>query len=96
MIEADGRAPLGGLDLAALGIPTIAETVARYEEQSGLKVPNPDWYLAYNLFRFTAICQGIRKRQLDGNASSEQADALTARIPAMAAKAWELARQAGA
>lgn len=96
VLEADGRAPIGGLDHAALGIPTVAETIARYEEKSGLTVPNPDWYLAYNLFRFTAIFQGIKKRMEGGNASSAQAVEMVRKIPAMAAKAWEMAQKAGA
>ncbi len=36
-------------------------------------VPQLDWYFAYNLFRLTGIVQGIKKRIVDGTASSAQA-----------------------
>jgi aminoglycoside phosphotransferase (APT) family kinase protein len=36
-------------------------------------VPALDWYFAYNLFRLLGIVQGIKKRFLDGNASSAKA-----------------------
>ncbi len=31
------------------------------------------FYLAFSLFRLAAICQGVLKRALDGNAASDQA-----------------------
>ena len=52
MMPADGAAGLAGLDLAALGIPSLDEIVARYSERSGVPVSGKlDWYFAYNLFR---------------------------------------------
>lgn len=66
---------IGGLDIAALGIPAENEYVARYCERTGRTIAREDYEfcLAYNLFRLAAIFQGILKRQLDGTAASEQA-----------------------
>ena len=38
MLPADGSAALGGLDLQALGIPTLGQVAARYSERSGVPV----------------------------------------------------------
>ena len=69
---------IGGLDLAALGIPSESDYIRRYCERTGLATPDvlaADWnfYMAYNLFRIAAIVQGIAKRVVDGTASSAQA-----------------------
>lgn len=91
VIEPDGRAPIAGLDLPTLGIPTIADTVARYRAKAAFPVEHIDWYLAYNLFRFAAILQGVRKRVLDGTASNSQSANMTALIGPLAASAWQFA-----
>ena len=65
---------LGGLDRAALGIPSEADYVARYCALTGIEgIPNWDFYIVFSFFRLAAILQGIRKRALDGNASSQKA-----------------------
>lgn len=65
---------LGGIDREALGIPGETAFVDAYCRRMGL-APIPDWtfYLAFGFFRFAAIVQGVLKRALDGNASSERA-----------------------
>jgi aminoglycoside phosphotransferase (APT) family kinase protein len=67
---------LGGLDLAPLGIPTEREYVAAYCRRTGRDgIAARDWeyYMAYNMFRLTAILQGVMARALQGNASSTEA-----------------------
>jgi len=67
---------LGGLDLAALGIPSERDYVAAYCRRTGRDGIEPrDWeyYMAYNMFRIAAIAQGVMARALQGNASSAQA-----------------------
>jgi aminoglycoside phosphotransferase (APT) family kinase protein len=97
MMPADGGAGLAGLDLPALGIPTLDEIIARYSERSGVPVADTlDWYFAYNLFRLAGIVQGIKKRVIDGTASHAQAAEMAKRVPALAAAAWDFAKQAGA
>jgi aminoglycoside phosphotransferase (APT) family kinase protein len=67
---------LGGLDVAALGIPTEREYVAAYCRRTGRDgIAAHDWeyYMAYNMFRLAAILQGVMARALQGNASSAEA-----------------------
>jgi len=90
---------LGGLDLAALGIPSEADYLRRYCERTGRADPGAlmaDWnfYLAYNLFRLASITQGIAKRVVDGTASSAQAKATGAATRPLAELAWRFASQA--
>ena len=96
-MPADGGAGLAGLDLPALGIPTLGEIVQRYSERSGVPVAAAlDWYFAYNLFRLAGIVQGIKKRVIDGTASSANAAEMAKRVPTLAEAAWAFAEKAGA
>lgn len=96
-MPADGGAGLQGLDLEALGIPTLDDLVRRYSERTGVPVAgNLDWYFAYNLFRLAGIVQGIKKRVLDGTASHAQAEEMAKRVPMLAQAAWRFAEKAGA
>jgi aminoglycoside phosphotransferase (APT) family kinase protein len=91
------RAQLGGLDLAALAVPDLAEMTERYCARTGRSgVPALDWHFAHCLFRLAGIVQGIKKRALDGNASGADAAAQGSRVPQLAEQAWEFARRAGA
>ena len=97
MMPADGGAGLAGLDLTALGIPSLEEIVARYSERSGVPVAGQlDWYFAYNLFRLAGIVQGIKKRVIDGTASHAQAAEMAKRVPMLSSAAWSFAQKAGA
>ena len=97
MMPADGGAGLAGLDIKALGIPSLDEIVTRYSERSGVPVSGKlDWYFAYNLFRLTGIVQGIKKRVLDGTASHAHAQEMAKRVPTLAQAAWGFAVKAGA
>ena len=59
-------------------------------------LPDLDWYFAYNLFRLVGILQGVAARAKAGNAASEHASAMAARVPKLAAAAWGFAERAGA
>jgi len=97
MMPADGSAGLAGLDLVALGIPSLDEIVERYSTRSGVPVAAKlDWYFAYNLFRLAGIVQGIKKRVIDGTASSANAAEMAKRVPTLAEAAWAFAEKAGA
>jgi len=97
MPAAPGSAGLGGHDLNGTGIPDLEEAAALYCAATGREgVPALDWYFSYNLFRLLGIVQGIKKRMLDGNASSAKAAEMAARVPMLAAAAWDFARRAGA
>jgi len=96
-IEPGAFRGIGGLDIAALGIPSEAEYLASYCERMGMTAPSPaDWnfYLAYNLFRLAAILQGIAKRAEQGTASSDQAKASGAGARPLAQLAWQFAQRA--
>ncbi|MEN2712897.1 phosphotransferase family protein [Sphingomonas sp. NPDC092331] len=95
--EPEGRSGVKGLTGPQTGIPTIEQVVARYCAATGRDgVPDLNWYFAYNLFRLAGIVQGIKKRMIDGNASSAQAAATVERMPGLVAAAWHFAREAGA
>ena len=97
VMPADGTAGLSGLDLAMLGIPNLDEIAQRYSARSGVPVAGQlDWYFAYNLFRLAGIVQGIKKRMIDGTASSSKAAEMAARVPMLASAAWSFAEKAGA
>ncbi len=68
----------GGLvdtDFAVSGIPSEEAYVRAYCARTGRSFPIPDWdfYIAFSVFRLASISQGVYKRGLDGNASSENA-----------------------
>lgn len=86
---------LGGIDTDALGIPDEAMCIAEYERRSGRKVTG-DWnfYLAYNLFRLAAICQGIAKRVEIGTAANALGSKHGALAAPLAELGWQFAQKA--
>ena len=97
VIPASQRNGLAGVDIAALGIPSIEEAVARYAAKTGTPpIGNLDWLMAYNLFRLAAICQGIAGRVRDGTAASAHARAMAAQVGPLSDGAWVFAKRAGA
>ena len=87
------------MDLAALGIPGEREYIELYCAQTRIATPDQllaDWnfYMAYNMFRITAILQGIAKRVEAGTASSAQAVASAAGARPLAQMAWSFAQKA--
>ena len=63
-----------GIDPKALGIPSEQDYVTKYCERRGIEaISNWSFYLAFSFFRLAAICQGVAKRAVDGNASSKSA-----------------------
>jgi len=79
---------LGGLDRQKLGIPSEQEYVADYCRRRGLEdIPNWNFYIAFSFFRLAAILQGVLKRALDGNASSDRALEYGALAPKLANEA---------
>jgi aminoglycoside phosphotransferase (APT) family kinase protein len=84
---------LGGLDLAALGIPSESDYVAEYCRLSGRsRIEHWDFYIAYNLFRIAAILQGIARRARDGNASGTNAVEMGQRARPLAELGWQMAQ----
>jgi aminoglycoside phosphotransferase (APT) family kinase protein len=87
--------PAGGFlgrDLAALGIPSEAETVAAYCRRRGLEtIAEWRFFLVFSLFRTAAIMQGVYARSLQGNASSAEAHRYGELFGIASAAAWSLA-----
>ncbi len=89
---------IGGLDLAAFGIPDELAYVRRYCERTGRADPAAvmaDWnfYMAYNLFRMAGILQGIAKRVEMGTAASTQARQAGAGARPLAEMGWAIAQR---
>ncbi len=89
--ESYDDAGLVGADLDALNIPTEAELVEHYCRHAGRSsIDNWTFYLVYNLFRSAGIIQGVYKRGLDGNASSDSALEFKDAARTRADRAWAL------
>lgn len=96
VMPSDGRAGLGGQDVAALGIPTVEEVVKQYSELTGRDtIDQLDWYFAYNAFRLACILQGIAGRVRDGTAASAHATEMIKRIGPLSDAAFMYAERAG-
>jgi len=92
-----GVGSLAGLDLEALGIPSLDTYIASYERRTGFAVSHhADFYFAYNFFRLAAILQGIVGRVRDGTATNENAAAMASQVRPLAQTAWRFAEMAGA
>jgi len=82
-----------GKNLTGTGIPTMKEQVAAYCAATGREsITNFSTYLAFSFFRLAAIAQGVYKRGIDGNASSDRAKEFGRHAKTLAKMAWLLAR----
>ena len=80
---------LDGTDLARLRLPSEAEYVAAYCRRTGREgIVGLEFYIAFNFFRFAAICHGIKGRLARGTAASPQASRLVADLPIIAEIGW--------
>ncbi|MEM8935505.1 MAG: phosphotransferase family protein [Pseudomonadota bacterium] len=96
-MPAEGNSGLKGADIVAANIPTLGDVVDLYCALTNRDtIPDLPWYFSFNMFRYASIVQGIKKRSLDGNASSEKADKTIALLMPLAEAAWEQAQIAGA
>jgi aminoglycoside phosphotransferase (APT) family kinase protein len=92
----DGESVDGISDVAGAesGIPTeseYVETYCRFTGRSG--VPHWNFYLAFVIFRYAGIAQGVYKRGLQGNASSQEAMSLGDIVEIASDKAWEISQR---
>jgi aminoglycoside phosphotransferase (APT) family kinase protein len=76
---------LGDTDRRAAGLPEEAQLLDAFARRSGMTIP-ADWrsWIAFHAFRFAAIIQGVKKRHLDGNASSPDAAKVGAMVDSVA------------
>jgi len=88
---ADVYPGLKGVDIAALGIPSMEDYIAAYCQRTGRTgIDNWKFYMAFNMFRLAGIYQGIMKRALDGTASSTQAMERGRKTRPVAEMGWNL------
>jgi aminoglycoside phosphotransferase (APT) family kinase protein len=88
-----GIAGLLGADLHALNIPSESRYVAAYCDRTGRRdIPQLNFYIAFNLFRFAGILHGIRGRVLRGTAASSSAKDFSASFPLFARTGWDAAQ----
>ena len=84
---------LRGRDIAALGIPDESGIVRRYCDRMGIDtIDNLGFYVAFSFFRLAAIIQGVARRAMDGNASSEHAAKVGRFVAPIAALGMETIR----
>ncbi len=85
--EFDG---MRGMDLAAEGIPAQEEFVAHYQRCGGHAEPLQPFHLAFSMFRFAVILEGVAARARAGNAASNDAADVGAQASAFARRAVEI------
>jgi len=82
-----------GIDLSAHGLPTEVQYVEDYCNRVGRDfIPDLDYYVVFNMFRYAAICQGIKTRLHRGTAASDHARRLSDDYEIVAELAWQSAR----
>lgn len=87
---------IGGLDLAALGIPSEAQYLADYRAATGRDMQEGwPFYMAYNFFRIAAILYGIAQRAADGSATAPDAADTGRKAGPLARLGWEWAQRYG-
>lgn len=82
---------LAGLNLSDLGIPSESEYIDTYCRHTGQgAIDNWPFYLSFSFFRFAAICQGVKSRAQQGNASSEDAEKVGKMAQPLAELGWQV------
>jgi aminoglycoside phosphotransferase (APT) family kinase protein len=81
---------LRGLDLKTLGLPAQAEVLAHYRRCSGRDEPVTEFHLAFSMFRFAVILEGVAARAREGNAASDDAHEVGALAASFARQAVAL------
>jgi aminoglycoside phosphotransferase (APT) family kinase protein len=82
-------------DLAALGIPderSYRLAYCRRTEREDIDARDWEFYMAFSMFRMTAILQGIARRAIDGTSADPDASEVGKRARAVADVAWNHVR----
>lgn len=81
-----------GADHEALGIPSESAYLAAYARRTGrAAIPGWPYYMAFSLYRIAAIQQGVYRRAISGNASSEFAHMFGECYQLVAETGWKIA-----
>jgi aminoglycoside phosphotransferase (APT) family kinase protein len=81
---------IAGLDLEDLGIPELRDVVAQYDAVARHGQALTDFHMAFALFRWAVIFEGIAARAKAGNANSANAGDTGRLAAAFAARAAAL------
>ena len=84
---------IAGLNREALGIPALDDYVGRYCRTTGRKDGITVFHLAFSMFRFAVIFEGIAQRARQGNAASDDAEEVGRLSEAYARLAWSLVEE---
>ena len=91
-LDMPGRGGLAGVDVAALGIPDERAMVDAYCALTGRReIADWPYFMAFGIFRLAAIAQGVYKRSLQGNASSDNASTYGAAVGMLAERGCSIA-----
>jgi aminoglycoside phosphotransferase (APT) family kinase protein len=89
-------AGLGGLRLAALGIPDESGYIDSYLRRTGRTRPaDLDWFFAFGMFRLAAILYGVGARGAQGNATNAAAPEFGVAADGIAQAGLRIAERAG-
>ncbi len=81
---------LKGIDLCAAGLPDEHDYVAAYCRRTGrASIPDLDYYIVFNMFRFAAILHGIKGRVARGTAASAEGKIMGERFARVATLGWD-------
>ena len=88
---------IASVSLQDEGLPTEAELIEKYCRHANReRIDNWLFYVAFNFFRSAGIIQGVYKRGLDGNASSETALEYAGVARQRSELAWSIVQSMGA
>lgn len=77
--------------LKELGVPNEVEYRDMYSEATGKDLSNNwEFYMAFNIFKVAAICQGILGRVRDGTAASKHAEDRGMKVYPLSEGAWSI------
>jgi aminoglycoside phosphotransferase (APT) family kinase protein len=77
--------------LKELGVPNEMEYRDMYSEATGKDMSaNWEFYMAFNIFKVAAICQGILGRVRDGTAASKHAEDRGMKVYPLSDGAWSI------
>lgn len=85
--SATDRPSLADKDLGPLGIPTLDQYAETWSTRSRIPWSDRDFYLAFAMYRYAAMVQGVLKRFEDGTAANTKFAHSQSRVVAIACKA---------
>ncbi|MFT7599864.1 MAG: aminoglycoside phosphotransferase (APT) family kinase protein [Acidimicrobiales bacterium] len=76
--------------MGRMGLPTRAEVVTRYGEQSGFDVSQADWYDAFAQWKTAVVVQQLHHRWKVGDSTDDRMETIAERLPILISLAGKL------